>query len=51
VARRPVEVARARDEYSLTPLGWSITSVLMSLCVRAEQHLDEPLPMRPALAA
>jgi DNA-binding HxlR family transcriptional regulator len=40
-----------RVEYSLTPLGWSVTGLLMSLYEWAAEHLDEPRPFRPTLVA
>jgi DNA-binding HxlR family transcriptional regulator len=49
VARRPYPEVPPRVEYSLTPLGWSVTGLLMSLYEWAEEHLVEPRPMRPTL--
>src|SRR4051812_1400375 len=38
VQRRAYAEVPARVEYSLTPLGWSITGVLMTMYEWAEQH-------------
>jgi DNA-binding HxlR family transcriptional regulator len=51
VARRPYPEVPPRVEYSLTPLGWSVTGLLMSLYEWAEEHLAEPRPTRPTLVA
>jgi DNA-binding HxlR family transcriptional regulator len=51
VARRPYPEVPPRVEYSLTPLGWSVTGLLMSLYEWAEEHLVEPRPTRPTLVA
>jgi DNA-binding HxlR family transcriptional regulator len=40
VARRVVPDAPARVEYSLTPLGWSITEPLMAMYEWAAEHLS-----------
>ena len=39
VARRVLAEVPARVEYSLTPLGWSITGPLMTMYEWSEQHL------------
>ena len=39
VDRRVFPDAPGRVEYSLTPLGWSITGPLMAMCEWALQHL------------
>jgi DNA-binding HxlR family transcriptional regulator len=47
VARRAYAEVPPRVEYSLTPLGWSITELLMSLYEWSAEHLqagDDPLP-------
>jgi DNA-binding HxlR family transcriptional regulator len=41
VARRVIPEVPARVEYSLTPLGWSITGPLMTMYEWASQHLPE----------
>ena len=51
VARRAYPEVPPRVEYSLTPLGWSVTGLLMSLYEWAEEHLVEPRPSRPTLVA
>jgi DNA-binding HxlR family transcriptional regulator len=40
IARRVVHDTPARVEYSLTPLGWSITEPLMAMYEWAAQHLS-----------
>jgi len=39
VSRRVIAEVPARVEYSLTPLGWSITGPLMAMYEWSEQHL------------
>ena len=51
VSRRAYAEVPPRVEYSLTPLGWSVTGLLMSLYEWADEHLAEPHPPRPALVA
>jgi DNA-binding HxlR family transcriptional regulator len=51
VARRAYPEVPPRVEYSLTPLGWSVTGLLMSLYEWAEEHLVEPPMPRPTLVA
>src|SRR3954468_3348364 len=51
VARRAYPEVPPRVEYSLTPLGWNVTGLLMSLYEWAEEHLVEPPMPRPALVA
>jgi DNA-binding HxlR family transcriptional regulator len=51
VARRAYPEVPPRVEYSLTPLGWSVTGLLMSLYEWAEEHLIEPPMPRPTLVA
>jgi DNA-binding HxlR family transcriptional regulator len=51
VARRAYPEVPPRVEYSLTPLGWNVTGLLMSLYEWAEEHLVEPRPPRPTLVA
>jgi DNA-binding HxlR family transcriptional regulator len=61
VARRVRLDAPGRVEYSLTPLGWSITGPLMAMYEWAAEHLDDveaartaedgPAPAPAALAA
>jgi DNA-binding HxlR family transcriptional regulator len=41
VARQVIAEVPARVEYSLTPLGWSITGPLMSMYEWAAQHLPQ----------
>ena len=40
IARRVVQHMPAHVEYSLTPLGWSITGPLMAMCEWAAEHLS-----------
>jgi DNA-binding HxlR family transcriptional regulator len=49
VARRAYPEVPPRVEYSLTPLGWNVTGLLMSLYEWAEEYLAEPPMPRPAL--
>ena len=49
VARRAYPEVPPRVEYSLTPLGWNVTGLLMSLYDWAQEHLAEPAMPRPAL--
>ena len=51
VARRAYPEVPPRVEYSLTPLGWNVTGLLMSLYEWAEEHLVEPPMARPTLVA
>src|SRR3954469_6801598 len=51
VARRAYPEVPPRVEYSLTPLGWDVTGLLMSLYEWAEEHLVEPPMPRPTLMA
>jgi DNA-binding HxlR family transcriptional regulator len=51
VARRAYPEVPPRVEYSLTPLGWNVTGLLMSLYEWAEENLVEPPMPRPALVA
>jgi DNA-binding HxlR family transcriptional regulator len=51
VARRAYPEVPPRVEYSLTPLGWNVTGLLMSLYEWAEENLAEPPMPRPALVA
>jgi DNA-binding HxlR family transcriptional regulator len=46
VARRVLPEVPARVEYSLTPLGWSLTGPLMSMYEWAAQHLSTPRGLR-----
>jgi DNA-binding HxlR family transcriptional regulator len=52
VVRRAYAEVPPRVEYSLTPLGWSITELLMSLYEWSAAHLEpevpEPVPQRLA---
>jgi DNA-binding HxlR family transcriptional regulator len=51
VARRAYPEVPPRVEYSLTPLGWSLTGPLMSLYEWSAEHPSEPAPVqRPRLA-
>ena len=51
VVRRAYPEVPPRVEYSLTPLGWSLTGPLMSLFEWSAEHLDQPAPAkRPRLA-
>jgi DNA-binding HxlR family transcriptional regulator len=49
VGRRAYPEVPPRVEYSLTPLGWSVTGLLMSLYEWSEEHLVDPRPARPTL--
>jgi DNA-binding HxlR family transcriptional regulator len=42
VARRVLPEVPVRVEYSLTPLGWSLTGPLMAMYEWAAQHLTTP---------
>ncbi len=46
VVRRIYAEVPVRVEYSLTPLGWSITEPLVSLSEWSEAHADEVLDAR-----
>jgi DNA-binding HxlR family transcriptional regulator len=50
IARRVLAEVPARVEYSLTPLGWSITGQLMAMYEWAAEHLSagDPYPRRLA---
>jgi DNA-binding HxlR family transcriptional regulator len=51
VARRAYPEVPPRVEYSLTPLGWSLTGPLMSLYEWAAEHPADPAAVqRPRLA-
>ena len=41
IARRVHAVVPARVEYSLTPLGWSLTGTLMAMYEWAAEHLQD----------
>jgi DNA-binding HxlR family transcriptional regulator len=47
IARRAYPEVPPRVEYSLTPLGWSMTGPLMALYEWAAEHLEEPARPRP----
>jgi DNA-binding HxlR family transcriptional regulator len=49
VGRRAYPEVPPRVEYSLTPLGWSVTGLLMSLYEWSEEHLVDARPARPTL--
>jgi DNA-binding HxlR family transcriptional regulator len=51
VTRRVVAEVPARVEYSLTPLGWSLTGPLMAMYEWAAEHLSVTEPLRERLAA
>jgi DNA-binding HxlR family transcriptional regulator len=51
VARRVLPEVPARVEYSLTPLGWSLTEPLMAMYEWAAQHLQGAEPYGARLAA
>jgi DNA-binding HxlR family transcriptional regulator len=51
VTRRVLAEVPARVEYSLTPLGWSLTEPLMAMYEWAAQHLPGADPHRERLAA
>ena len=51
VARRVFAEVPTRVEYSLTPLGWSLTAPLMSLYEWSAEHIDEVEVARTAYAA
>jgi DNA-binding HxlR family transcriptional regulator len=51
VTRRVIAEVPARVQYSLTPLGWSITGPLMAMYEWAEQHLPEDDHLADRLAA
>ena len=61
IARRVYAEVPPKVEYSLTPLGWSLTGPLMAMYEWAAEHLDDveaarmaedgPVPAPPAIAA
>jgi DNA-binding HxlR family transcriptional regulator len=51
IDRRVYPQVPPRVEYSLTPLGWSLTGPLMALYEWSAENLDQPRPAtRPRLA-
>ena len=51
IARRVLAEVPARVEYSLTPLGWSITEPLVAMYEWAAEHLSAADPYGERLAA
>jgi DNA-binding HxlR family transcriptional regulator len=51
VARREIPAVPVRVEYSLTPLGWSLTEPLVAMYEWAAQHLSAADPHDEQLAA
>jgi DNA-binding HxlR family transcriptional regulator len=51
VVRRAYAEVPPRVEYSLSPLGWSLTGPLMALYEWSAEHLDTAAPPRLALVA
>ena len=51
VARREIPAVPTRVEYSLTPLGWSLTEPLVAMYEWAAQHLSAADPHDEQLAA
>ena len=51
VARRVIPEVPTRVEYSLTPLGWSLTEPLMAMYEWSAQHLSRTGPYRVGVAA
>ena len=51
IARRVLAEVPARVEYSLTPLGWSITEPLVAMYEWAAEHLSAADPHGERLAA
>ena len=51
VARREIPAVPTRVEYSLTPLGWSLTEPLVAMYEWAAQHLSAADPHGEQLAA
>ena len=50
VTRRVYAEVPPRVEYSLTPLGWTLTGPLMTLYEWSAEHLEPPRPGRPGLS-